>query len=122
MFAGVALTGFGSTYYHLQPDNPRLVWDRLPMTLGFMGLTQIHEMNTLKTILGSLINLVAAAWFIAAGMVHWPKAGVMLAGAALGYYLGSHFSQRISPQRVRQLITTIGIALFGATFYQQFCR
>ena len=38
LFAGVALTTVGSGYYHLAPDNPRLVWDRLPMTLGFMGL------------------------------------------------------------------------------------
>ena len=27
-----------SSYYHLAPDNARLVWDRLPMTVGFMGL------------------------------------------------------------------------------------
>jgi hypothetical protein len=38
LFAGVALTTLGSSYYHLAPDNARLVWDRLPMTLGFMGL------------------------------------------------------------------------------------
>jgi hypothetical protein len=38
LFAGTALTAFGSTYYHLAPGNGRLVWDRLPMTLGFMGL------------------------------------------------------------------------------------
>jgi hypothetical protein len=38
LFGGVTLTGFGSAYYHLSPDNARLVWDRLPMTLGFMGL------------------------------------------------------------------------------------
>ena len=38
LFAGVALTAFGSSYYHLAPDNARLVWDRLPMTIGFMGL------------------------------------------------------------------------------------
>ncbi len=38
LFAGVALTTLGSAYYHLAPDNARLVWDRLPMTLGFMGL------------------------------------------------------------------------------------
>lgn len=38
LFAGVALTSIGSSYYHLHPDNARLVWDRLPMTLGFMGL------------------------------------------------------------------------------------
>ncbi len=37
-FAGVALTCIGSSYYHLAPDNNRLVWDRLPMTLAFMSL------------------------------------------------------------------------------------
>ena len=38
----VALSGFliglGSGYYHLAPDNQTLFWDRLPMTLGFMGV------------------------------------------------------------------------------------
>jgi hypothetical protein len=38
LFAGTALTSIGSAYYHLAPDNWRLVWDRLPMTVGFMGL------------------------------------------------------------------------------------
>jgi hypothetical protein len=38
LFIGTALTGFGSAYYHLAPDDARLVWDRLPMTIGFMGL------------------------------------------------------------------------------------
>jgi hypothetical protein len=37
-FVGVGLTFFGSCYYHLHPTNARLVWDRLPMTIGFMGL------------------------------------------------------------------------------------
>ena len=36
-FLGALLTSFGSAYYHLAPDNPRLVWDRLPMTLGSRG-------------------------------------------------------------------------------------
>lgn len=38
LFFGVLLTTFGSGYYHLAPSNERLVWDRLPMTIGFMGL------------------------------------------------------------------------------------
>ena len=38
VFLGLFLTAFGSGYYHLAPDNARLVWDRLPMTLAFMGL------------------------------------------------------------------------------------
>jgi uncharacterized membrane protein YfcA len=91
-------------------------------SLGFIGLSHIHEMNTLKTILGSMINLVAALWFIFAGLIHWPKAGVMTVGAMTGYFLGSHFSQRISQKRVRQLITLIGFALSLIMFYQEFLR
>ncbi|HXH83687.1 MAG TPA: ceramidase domain-containing protein [Candidatus Tectomicrobia bacterium] len=36
LFGGIALTGVGSAWYHLAPDNATLVWDRLPMTLAFM--------------------------------------------------------------------------------------
>ena len=37
-FLGALLTCVGSAWYHWAPDNARLVWDRLPMTLGFSGL------------------------------------------------------------------------------------
>lgn len=37
-FAGVTLVFFGSASYHYQPNDDTLVWDRLPMTLAFMGL------------------------------------------------------------------------------------
>ena len=37
MFAGLVLTGIGSGYYHLAPDNQRLIWDRLPMTIAMAG-------------------------------------------------------------------------------------
>ncbi|HWI55632.1 MAG TPA: sulfite exporter TauE/SafE family protein [Bacillota bacterium] len=91
-------------------------------SLGFIGLENIHEMNTLKNILGSLINLVAAIWFILAGLIDWSEAGVMTVGALAGYYLGSHYSQRIPPQRVRQIITVIGFLLALVTFYKEFVR
>jgi hypothetical protein len=38
LFCGILLTGFGSWYYHLAPDDGPLVFDRLPMTIGFMAL------------------------------------------------------------------------------------
>ncbi len=37
-FLGVLLVAFGSTWYHLHPQNTTLLWDRLPMAVGFMGL------------------------------------------------------------------------------------
>jgi uncharacterized membrane protein YfcA len=91
-------------------------------SLGFIGLHDIHEMNTLKTLLGSLLNLVAAIWFIGAGLIDWPRAGVMTVGALAGYFLGSHFSQRIPQARVRQLITLIGFVISAVTFYKEFIR
>jgi len=89
-------------------------------SLGFIGLSNIYQMNTLKTVLASLINAVAAAWFICAGLIDWPKAAMMTAGALAGYYLGSHYSQRIPPNRVRQIITAIGFLLSAVTFYKEF--
>jgi uncharacterized protein len=91
-------------------------------SLGLIGLTHIHEMNTLKTVLGSLINLVAAIWFILAGLIYWQKAAVMTVGALAGYYLGSHYSQQIPQQRVRQIITAVGFAISAVTFYNEFVR
>jgi hypothetical protein len=38
VFLGMILTAAGSAYYHMTPDNDRLVWDRLPMTIVFMSL------------------------------------------------------------------------------------
>ena len=37
-FLGVGLTAFGSSYYHLDPNNDRLLWDRLPMAVAFVSL------------------------------------------------------------------------------------
>ena len=69
-----------------------------------------------------VLNLVAALWFIGAGLIDWPRVAVMTAGAVVGYYLGSHYSQRISQARVRQIITAIGFIISGVTFYKQFVR
>lgn len=35
---GLFLTAIGSSYYHLDPDNARLVWDRLPIALACGGV------------------------------------------------------------------------------------
>lgn len=40
-FLGIFLTGIGSSYYHWNPNNHTLVWDRLPMTISFMSFFSI---------------------------------------------------------------------------------
>lgn len=70
LFAGVTLVSVGSAYYHLNPNNQTLVWDRLPMTIGFMGL--------FAALLGEYINerfgaylLVPAILLGLSSVVYW---------------------------------------------------
>ena len=37
-FLSVMLVGFGSGYYHWNPENKTLVWDRLPITVAFTSI------------------------------------------------------------------------------------
>ena len=70
MFGGTALTAVGSSYYHLAPDNARLVLDRLPMTVGFMGLlaATLAERASLEWARRLFAPLVLAG---ALSVVHW---------------------------------------------------
>jgi len=69
-FAGVLLTTFGSAWYHIGPANESLVWDRLPMTLAFMGLFSIVLAEHVSETLGKrlLLPLLLAG---AGSVVHW---------------------------------------------------
>ena len=87
-------------------------------SLGFLGFADIHRMNTLKNVLGSLINLVAAVWFTACGLIDWPIMGVMTVGAVAGYFVGATYSQRLSQERVRHLITAIGLIITVVMFWK----
>jgi hypothetical protein len=72
LFCGVTLTCFGSAYYHLAPTTERLVWDRLPMSVGFMGLLsatlaervsqRIGQLLLLPLVLVGMLTVVLWAW------------------------------------------------------------
>ncbi len=87
-------------------------------SLGFLGFTSIHRMNALKCVLGFLINLIAAFWFTAHGLINWPIMEIMTVGALSGYYFGATYSQRLSQKRVRQLITAIGLMITAVMFWK----
>lgn len=51
---GLILTAVGSSYYHLAPDNSRLLWDRLPMSCVFMSLA--------AALIGERVNINLGLW------------------------------------------------------------
>lgn len=71
-FAGVSLVSLGSGLYHLRPDNVSLVWDRLPMTIGFMAMT--------SALLGEYVSERLGRWLLLPALlvgfwsvVHWHR-------------------------------------------------
>jgi hypothetical protein len=69
-FAGVLLTAAGSGYYHLAPDNERLFWDRLPMTVAFMALVAAQLGDRVDPRAGRVL-LVPMLLVGAASVVYW---------------------------------------------------
>jgi hypothetical protein len=55
LFLAVTMTGFGSAYYHLDPNDRTLFWDRLPMTIVFMIILAIAIEDRLDAKLGEIL-------------------------------------------------------------------
>src|SRR5687767_13434763 len=88
--------------------------------LGLMGLTNIHEMNGVKAILGMAINGVAGIVFVVQDKWVWPYALAMMATSILGGYLAAHFSRQIPGKYIRWFVIGIGFLLAAFYFWQQY--
>jgi Ceramidase len=55
IFLGIFLTGFGSSYYHWNPSDNTLFWDRLPMTLCFMAILAVVVEERISARLGAVL-------------------------------------------------------------------
>lgn len=67
---GFFLVAFGSGYYHWNPSNATLVWDRLPMTLGFMAIFAMMLMERVSLRLGWRMLGVMLAFGVAS-VAYW---------------------------------------------------
>ena len=76
--------------------------------LAALGMTDIHDMNALKVVLGGVINGVATITFVISGAIAWPQAVVMIAGAILGGYFAAHFAQKLPQAWTRNFVILVG--------------
>ena len=56
-FIGIILTGTSSIYYHINPDNDSLLWDRLAMSITFMSFFSIIIWENLDRRLGKILYI-----------------------------------------------------------------
>jgi len=82
--------------------------------LAALGMTDIHAMNALKSVLGMAINGIAVLVFVLKGAIFWPQAIVMIGGALVGGYFGARYAQRLPQFWVRNFVILVGA---GMTMY-----
>lgn len=84
--------------------------------LQLMGLSNIHQMNAVKTLLGAAINMATVVIFAVAGAVLWNLAAIMVAGGIFGGYVGARMALKVSPSHIRLLVSVIGFSMSAYFF------
>ena len=79
--------------------------------LGLFLDDSLTRLNALKQCLSLATNVAAAVFFLFSGLILWPLALVMAAGALIGGALGGHIAGRIDAARLKWLIVAIGLAV-----------
>ena len=82
--------------------------------LAALGMTDIHAMNALKSVMGFVINGVAVVTFVIARAVYWKEGIVMIVGGIAGGYLGAHYAMKLPQPWVRVFVVLVGA---GMTVY-----
>jgi hypothetical protein len=88
--------------------------------LTALGVTDIHAMNALKVVLDSVMNGVAVVAFVAAGVIFWREAGIMVAGGVIGGYFGAHYAQKLPAAWVRAFVIAVGSAVTTYYFWKSY--
>ncbi len=88
-------------------------------SLAFMGIPNIHQMNSIKTVLAATINGITVVIFAVAGVIVWKYALVMAVTAMIGGYLGARVARKMPVESVRAIVVLIG---FGVAAYSWFKR
>jgi hypothetical protein len=76
-----------------------------------MGLKDIHRMNGLKTVLGTLINVIAFVFFAIKGLVVWHLAFLMAVGAIAGGWVSARTAKHVDQGKLRAFVIFIGVAV-----------
>jgi uncharacterized membrane protein YfcA len=84
--------------------------------LSLIGHTDIHQMNAVKTLLAVSVNGVAALYLALAGLVVWPYALLMEAGAIAGGVAGPGVARRVGRTVVRRVVIAVGFGMALVSF------
>ena len=81
------------------------------VTLGMLGVADLHDANGLKNLLVIGIKGIAALGFVLSGVIVWPVAAIMLVGSTIGGWGAGHLIQKLDQGTLRWIVVAIGVAM-----------
>jgi len=88
--------------------------------LAALGMTDIHAMNALKSVMGFVINGVAVVTFIVAGAVYWKHGIIMIVGGIAGGFLGAHYAMKLPQIWIRWFVVLVGAGMTVYFFWMSY--
>ena len=88
--------------------------------LATLGMTDIHAMNALKSVMGFVINGVAVVTFIVASAVYWKQGIVTILGGIVGGYVGAHYAMKMPQVWIRMFVVFVGAAMTVYFFWESY--
>jgi uncharacterized protein len=81
--------------------------------LSLMGMLledRMQRLNAVKTVLATIVNSVAALFFLFAAHFDWTAVGLIALGSTVGGQFGAKIGRRLPPAALRAVILVVGIA------------
>jgi uncharacterized protein len=92
----------------------------LMSVLAIFGIQNFNQVNALKVIATTTANGIAVVTFIIEKQILWKYCLLMMVAAAVGGYLGAHYSRRMNPKYMRLLVVCIGLSMAAYFFWKQY--
>jgi len=78
----------------------------------------LQHANALKVLFATLINGIAAAYFLLAGSVRIPEGALMAVASVAGGLFGAHLAQRLPAALMRGLVVAFAVAVAGRLLWK----
>jgi len=88
-------------------------------TFALAGMTNIHEMNGLKALLGVSINGLALLTFMLSGAIQWKYGLTMAVGGVVGGYSTAAFARKLDSRYVRRFVIVVGWLMTAYFFWRR---
>lgn len=78
--------------------------------MGMLLDDRMQRLNAVKNVLATIVNSVAALFFLFAAHFDWTAVGLIALGSTIGGQLGARIGRRLPPTALRAVILVVGVA------------